>query len=410
MKRGPIWGRLLVLAGLGLLALWALRPSIASLAANNLGSLALNRALLAPGMDEEQRWALGAQAGRSFQTALAWDPLNGPAYNNLATVYDLWEDAPSAARAAARAAVLNPHDASTRFRLGQALAAGGLERQATEAWRAAGAAPYFVNQGRALARTGDYAGALAAYERALAIDPDVPEGYYRQGQALSALGRKEAAVAALEAAAALEPELSVQRYLLQGEVHVARGEWVAALAAFGRAAGLDPRDPEPHYRMGRVREQGLGDRDAAAAHFARALQLDPDHVSSRLTLGRLAGEQGDCDEAVRWLAPFLASAQPSPGGADWTDAEASALVGICLMRQEQGDPDEADEADEAVPYLERAAALDPRSVRYQLVLAQGYSRAGRYHDAIGAYLRVLELAPDNAQALQALQELGWVEP
>ena len=397
-----MWARLLVLAGLSLLAFWPLRPYVATLLANNVGSVALNRALLAPDLAPEERVAQAEQAGQSFQAALGWDPLNGAAYYNLATVYDTWQDVSSTARSAARAAVLNPHDASARFRFGRALAASGLEQQAVEEWRASGAAPYFVNQGLALARTGDYAGALAAYERALAIDPDVPQGYYRQGQALSALGREEEAVAALEAAAALEAPSSARRYLLQGEVHVARGEWVAALAAFGRAAELDPRDPEPHHRMGRVREQGMGDRDAAAADFARALQLDPDYAPSRLALGRLAGEQGDCDEAARWLAPFLASPQPSPGGADWTDAEASALVGACLTDRGRGD--------EAVSYLERAVVVSPRSVRYQLALAQGYFQATRYHDAIGAYLRVLELAPDNAQARQALRELGWVEP
>jgi cytochrome c-type biogenesis protein CcmH/NrfG len=49
-------------------------------------------------------------------------------------------------------------------------------------------------------------------------------------------------------------------------------------------------------------------------------------------------------------------------------------------------------------------------VRHHLLLAQGYSRAERYRDAIEAYRQVLKLAPDNAQAQKALEELNWREP
>jgi len=393
-ERGSAWGHVLILVGLGLLALWALRPLVATVVADNVGSVALNRALLKPGLAPEERTAWAVQAGRAFETALAWDPLNGAAYYNLATVYDVWQDTSSAARVAARAAVLRPHDASARFRLGQALAAAGLEQRAIEEWRAAGAAPYFVNQGLALAHAGDYAGALEEYERALAIDAEVPEGTYRLGQVLSALGREEEAVAAFEAAAALEAPSSARRYLLQGEVHAARGEWRAALVAFDQAARLSPQDPAPYYRMGWVLHEGLGDDEAAIAEFQWALHLEPDDVSSRLALGRLHAERGDCDEATRWLSPLL-----SPDAGSGVAGEAYVLVGSCLLAQGRDD--------EAVSYLEQASVLSPRSVRTHLLLAQGYSQVGRYHDAMEAYLRVLELAPDSARARQALEELGW---
>ena len=333
-ERVSLLGRGLILVGLGLLLLWPLRSLIATTVWNNVGSVHLSRALLAPGLEPEERWAWAVKAGQSFQTALAWDPLNGQAYYNLAAIYDGWQDTPSAARALSRAAVLNPQDANTRFKLGQALAAQGasggqrLEERAIEEWRAAGAAAYFVNQGLALAHAGDQEGALAQYERAVAIDPNLPGGQYRLGQALSRLGREEEAVAAFESAAALEPASSPRRYLLQGEVHAARGEWAAALAAFGQAAELAEGDPAPHYQMGWVYDQGLGDREAAIAHFQWALQLDPDHIPSRLALGQLYEKQGECDEVAYWLAPLLA---PARGGGEAVGGQAHALLGSCLV-------------------------------------------------------------------------------
>jgi tetratricopeptide (TPR) repeat protein len=397
--RTLLCGYILIAASLGLLVLWPLRSLVATTVYNNVGSVILNRALLAPESAPEERMDRAVQAGQSFQAALAWDPLNDQAYYNLGTVYDLWQDTTSAAHAKSRAAVLNPHDASARFAFGQVLAAQGYadEEQTIQEWRAADAAVYFVNQGLILAQQEDHASAVEQYKRALAIAPDMAEGYYYLGKALSRLGRQEEALAALESAAALESPSSPQRYLLRAEVYAARGEWEAAFGAFGQAADLAPQNPVPHYQMGWVLEQKLEDRESAIAHFQRALQINPDYTQPRVALGRLYGEQGDCDEASRWLAPLLL-----PGAGSGLTGQAHALLGRCLMRQER--------EEEALSHLEQASLLNPDSVPYNLALAQGYSQAGRYRDAIGMYLRVLELQPDNPQAQQALEELGWFGP
>ena len=125
------------------------------------------------------------QAGRSFQTALEWNPLNGYAYYNLDAVYNLWQDYPSASRALSRAAALNPDDVTARFGLAQTLEAmgPGNETRALREWQAAGAAEYFVNQGQTFIRAGDITGAVEQYEQALAIDPTLPEGYYHLSKA-----------------------------------------------------------------------------------------------------------------------------------------------------------------------------------------------------------------------------------
>ncbi|MEE8390065.1 MAG: tetratricopeptide repeat protein [Anaerolineae bacterium] len=342
------------------------------------------------------------QAGQSFQNALVWNPLNGQAYYNLSALYNSWQDTSSASRTLSRAATLNPHDVSARFGFGQALAAQGHgnEERTIREWRAAGATEYFIKQGLALSGEGDHGGAIEQYERALAIDPDLADGYYYLGRTLSRMGRQEEALAALELAAALEPSSSPRRYLLRAEGYVAREEWEAALAAFGQAASLAPWDPVPHYQMGWVLDQKLGDRESAMAYFQQALQINPDYVPPRLALGRLVAEQAECDQASLWLAPLLSQPPSRSNGGGWGGA-AYTLLGHCLLQQGRGD--------EGLWHLEQALALTPDSVPYTLALAQGYSQAGRYHDAIEMYLRVLELQPDNAPAQQLLEELGWFE-
>jgi tetratricopeptide (TPR) repeat protein len=392
-------GRVLIVVGLGLLVIWPLRPVLAAVVYNNVGSILLNRALLAPDLEPEKRIDRAVLAGRSYQAALAWDPLNGQAYYNLSAVYDLWHDQPSAARAVSRAAALSPNDVSARFGLGQALAAQGYgyDERTIREWQAAGASGYFLNQGLTLVSTGDYTGAVEEYARALVIDPDLPDGYYYLSRALNALGRREEALAALESAAALEPPSSSRRYLLRAEVFVARGEWEAALAAFGQAARAASWNPVPHYRMAWLYEQKLEDRESAMSHLQWALQLNPGYKAARLALARLYQEQGNCDEAARWLEPFLSSdAQVQLVG------QAHAVLGQCLLNQGRDR--------EGLTHLEQAQALVPDSAGLLLTLAQGYAQAGRHRDAIETYLRVLELQPENSQARQALEELGWFEP
>ena len=98
----------LILAGIVLLVIWPLHPIAVSWGYNAAGRRVLRRLQRAADLPPETRYAQAAQAGQLFQTALAWDPLNHRAYANLAAVYMVWDDVPSATLALARAALLSP--------------------------------------------------------------------------------------------------------------------------------------------------------------------------------------------------------------------------------------------------------------------------------------------------------------
>ena len=119
-RRLLIIGHLLVTAGLCLILLWPLAPAVIARVCNGLGAVLLKRTLEAPDLPPETRNARLTRAGRWFQKALAWDPLNGRAYANLASVYEAWHDPVSVARALSRAASLMPQNATVRLRLTEA--------------------------------------------------------------------------------------------------------------------------------------------------------------------------------------------------------------------------------------------------------------------------------------------------
>jgi tetratricopeptide (TPR) repeat protein len=383
----------LALAG-AILLLLLFRAPLASIALNNYGSILLNRALLTPDLGPDERTELGTRAGGAFAAAAAWSPASPLPYFNLAAMHSHWGDGPSAARALARAVGLSPDDISARFAYGEALAAIGDEPGAREEWRAAQAEAYFITLARLLAQEGDSAGALTAAQRAVAVAPNSPDAYERLGQTLAAVGRRDEAISALEQAAALEPEGSARRYVLQAEVHTARQEWVAALTAYGRAAALDPADPAPHHRMGNLLQRELDDVQGAIDRYRWALALEPGYSPSRLALGRLYGEGGDCQAAIEWLMPLF---EPEAGEA--ATALAHFQTGSCLTAS--GRPNEG------IPHLQRAAALRAESSTYLRALAKAYGQAGMVGEAIEAWLRLLEMSPGDGEAERALGELGW---
>jgi tetratricopeptide (TPR) repeat protein len=95
------------------------------------------------------------------------------------------------------------------------------------------------SQGKAAYLRKDFAGAVVAYERSLAIRPDNPEGRFELGMSYAQLGRYPDAEKAFAAALQLRPDDVRTRYEL-GKVLFTLGRRSDAAAQFRRAVELDP--------------------------------------------------------------------------------------------------------------------------------------------------------------------------
>jgi len=109
----------------------------------------------------------------------------------------------------------------------------------------------FVNRGILQMYAKDFTRALASYEEALKLEPEMAEAYVNKGVALVNLGRDEEAVAAISQGLKLntvQPEIA---YYSRGVANEMLGNMRAAYEDYRQAATLKPEWQDPQTQLRR---------------------------------------------------------------------------------------------------------------------------------------------------------------
>lgn len=388
-----------------------------------------------------------------------------PPQRALAQAWDCFAagDLPGARQAALHAREADPADPAAAAALGFFLLEGGdlgaaaqVLLPACEAWPAC--APLHWYTGYLHQRQGSLRQAAQALRKACVLDARLDEAAFALGWVLHDLGEmKEAAV---WAELALRARRSPERLLQAGWLRQLAGQWDSAAGAFREALEQADSQSEVAARLwmhlaqclrasgdepaaDRVLQQGLaaqpGQPDlllecgwqargrgdtGAAMHLARELvDRAPERAAGWYLLGLLREEQGDLGEAdeayaqahtrePRHVQALLRRARLQRGrqcfeGAGW-------LVELAL-RADPGDAEAADLhaqllLDEGQPAAARRALLprlrqDPMAADRWRLLAAAHLQGGRSLAARRALARALKVAPANVEALRMQ---GWL--
>lgn len=209
--------------------------------------------------------------------------------------------------------------------------------------------------GNLLCASGQLSAAQAAYERALALRPDVAQIHFNLGSLLQRRGQLEAARDRFRQAVALQPDYAEAHNNL-GNALQDLGEIDAALVAYGRAISLRPNFPEPHNNTGLALRKLDRHADSATA-IRRALKINPAYAPAIVNLGLALRSLERPEEA---LQAFDRALQLTPDAANVWCFKGGALLEACR-------PEQAREA------LERCLALEPTNrtaLAYRLVSMQ----------------------------------------
>jgi len=219
------------------------------------------------------------------------------------------------------------------------------------------------NEGGDAASSGDLDAALAAYDRALAKDPDYPPALLGRARTLEKSGDLEGALEAADRAAEIDRE--AESYQVRGMLRAKAGRSAEAIDDFTRGLASDPRRVELYI-------------------WRAEAKLD------------LKDHSGAIDDYTRWLERC---GGPDKQEAQWVGWLGQVLVNRAYARLESGDPAGA-EADSAV-----MVALAPDDVHALMNRAEARAKLGRKAEAKQDYEAVLKLEPGNSEAKRLMGEL-----
>ncbi|HWE04002.1 MAG TPA: tetratricopeptide repeat protein, partial [Tepidisphaeraceae bacterium] len=196
------------------------------------------------------------------------------------------------------------------------------------------------NLGVILSGKNQAASAIVLYRRAVALRPDYADVHYNLAIAHHSRGEVDEAIAACRQAVLLRPHWPQALNNL--------GNWLSetgrpddAIVAFDQGLNADPDYPEAHSNRANVLRR-LGRLDEAAASYRRAIDLRHDYAEAHNNLGDLLRQTGRLSEAA---VCFRSASEFQP-------ALAAPYGNLGNVLKEQGD------LDGAIACYSRAADLD----------------------------------------------------
>jgi Flp pilus assembly protein TadD len=160
------------------------------------------------------------------------------------------------------------------------------------------------------------------------------------------------------------------------------------LAAWNRASGFDPIEPRLaslHNQLGRLLWDE-GKPAAALEHLSASLRIDPNRVMVRTFLAGCQRALGRYDEA---LAEYERARQLAAFDVD-------AVIGMAGTLVEMRRYGRAEEL------LREAAAAVPDSLPFQLELARVLLKQQKWAEALAAYSRIAQIAPEHVESQRAI--------
>lgn len=145
--------------------------------------------------------------------------------------------------------------------------------------------------------------AVPLLREAVASNPANYQAWYLLGRAYQQQGNTDQALAAFRRAITIEPRAPCLIALGKAVQSLESLDKAEAQAAFEQAIALEPSNALAYYELGRFFSQ-RDQFDKARTHLMRAVELEPEFYEAYYALGRLCARAGYREESQKYLALF----------------------------------------------------------------------------------------------------------
>jgi Flp pilus assembly protein TadD len=146
---------------------------------------------------------------------------------------------------------------------------------------------------------GDNQGAIADYNQAIAINPQIAAAYGNRGIAKSALGDQQGAIDDYNQVIAINPQ-DAKAYRARGSAKSALGDKQGAIADYNKAIAINPQNATGYVGRG-LTKSALGDKQGAINDYNQAIAINPQDAEAWAARGISKSQLGDrlgaCEDA-----------------------------------------------------------------------------------------------------------------
>jgi tetratricopeptide (TPR) repeat protein len=234
----------------------------------------------------------------------------------------------------------------------------------------------------------EFAGALSAYKKALALDPTIKGVYKRCYEMATALGlAADASVAIKGAVNAGEADAAM--YSAQGAAYQRQALYPQAVQMYQKALALDPKNTALLMSLGTCQVK-TGNTTDASVTYEQVLAVNPQEIRVYKMLGEMYLQQKKQDQAVSVYKKYLEK-QPK-------DYAIAYFVGQDAFRDKN--------YDEAVKYFGMIAGEDARKPAFLNMYSQACLQKKDYEKAKELLRQLVAMEPGNSDVYRSLYEIS----
>ncbi|WP_413314725.1 tetratricopeptide repeat protein [Prochlorococcus sp. MIT 0703] len=251
-------------------------------------------------------------------------------------------------------------------------------------------APAYNNRGKAKMDLGDNQGAIADYSKAIAINPQYAYAYTNRGSAKMMLGDLQGAIADINKAISINPQFA-GAYSKRGVAKFDLRDYQGAIADYDKSIDINPEDTLV-YQLRGIAKAKTNDHQAAISDYTKAIDIDPQAASAYSFRGMARFKLGDFQGTI---ADYSKSLEINPQNKFGYYNRGMAKK---KLKDYQG----------AIADYTKAIEIDPQyaDAHYQSGLVNFVLKD--YLEAIDNFSKTIEIDPRNAGAYEFRGMMKWV--